>query len=110
MKNGTEIVAVNDGKVIAVGENEFLGKYIVIDHGLGLQTWYLHLSAVSVEVGADVAYKQAIGKSGSTGFIEDSSVGFALLYTVNGVPTCPYAQNSGKGLEETGIKIGAYAQ
>ena len=112
MKAGSEIVAVNDGKVLAVGENDYLGKYIVIDHGMGLQTWYLHLSAVSVEAGAEVSYKQAIGKSGSTGFIEDSSVGFAMMYTVNGIPTCPYSltdkANGGRGLEETGIKIGAY--
>ncbi len=107
-KDKSAIVAVNDGKVLAIGENDYLGKYIVIDHGLGLQTWYAHLSEISVEAGADVAYKQEIGKAGKTGFRELETMTFAIMYTVNGVPACPYSVNSGKGLEETGLKIGAY--
>ena len=110
MKANKDIITVNDGSVIDVGENAYLGKYVVVDHGLGLQTWYLHLSSVSVKVGDKVQNKQIIGKSGSTGFLEDSSIGFAMMYTVNGVPVCPYALSSGKGLEETGLKVGAFAE
>ncbi len=110
MKATKDIISVNDGVVVDVGENDYLGKYIVVDHGLGLQTWYLHLSSASVKTGDAVANKQIIGKSGNTGFLEDSKIGFAMMYTVNGVPVCPYALDSGKGLEETGLKVEAFAQ
>ena len=108
MSDGTSIIAVNDGKVVAVGENDYLGKYVAIDHGMGLQTWYCHLSSISVSVGDNVTNEQKIAKSGSTGFIENSNIGFAIMYTVNGVPVCPYSQTSGKGLEETGLNMTAF--
>ena len=109
MKSKTDIVAVNSGVVVAVGENDLLGKYIAIDHGMGLQSWYFHLDSISVSVGDKVLYKQKIAKSGSTGFVENSDIGFSMMFTVYGVPVCPYAQNSGEGLEETGLDITAFA-
>ncbi len=102
------VLATNSGTVLAVGENDYLGKYIVIDHGMGLQTWYLHLGEISVSVSDSVSYKHVIGKTGRTGFVENSDVGFAMMFTVNGVPVCPYAQSSGEGLEETGLNIAAF--
>lgn len=110
MKENKDIISVNDGIIVETGENDYLGKYVVVDHGLGLQSWYLHLSSVSVKTGDKVQNKQIIGKSGKTGFLENSTIGFAMMYTVNGVPVCPYslAEANGTGLEETGIKIGAF--
>lgn len=103
-----DIYAVNSGKVIAVGENDLLGKFIVIDHGMGLQSWYVHLGDVSVSVGDSVSYKHVIAKSGVSGFTEHSDIGFSMMFTVNGVPVCPYAQSSNKGLEETGLNMIAF--
>ena len=110
MNKNKNVLAVNDGKVLAVGENDLLGKFIVIDHGMGLQSWYLHLGEVSVSAGDSVTYKHIIGKTGTTGFIEHSDIGFSMMFTVNGVPVCPYAQASGKGLEETGLKMVAFSK
>ncbi len=107
LKEGKDIYAVNDGVVLSIGENDLLGKYIVVDHGMGLESWYLHLGDISVSIGDKVSYKQAIGKSGATGFLEDKSIGFSMMFTVNGVPVCPYSQkDNGKGLEETGLNFG----
>ncbi len=76
---------------------------------MGLQSWYFHLSSVLVSTGDTVSNEQEIAKSGSTGFLENSDIGFAMMFTVNGVPVCPYAQNSGEGLEETGLNLVAYS-
>lgn len=108
MKADRDIVSVNSGKVIAVGENDLLGKFIVVDHGMGLQSWYLHLGEVKVGVGDAVVNKTVIAKSGTSGFVENSDIGFSMMFTVNGVPVCPYAQSSGQGLEETGLKLAAF--
>ena len=62
-----EISAENSGKVIWA---EYLGIYglcVVIDHGLGLQTLYAHMSQVVVQPGDVVTRGQIIGHSGSTG-------------------------------------------
>lgn len=102
------VYAVNSGKVISVGENDLLGRFIVIDHGMGLQSWYVHLGEVSVNAGDAVTYEQVIGKTGTSGFLEHSDIGFSMMFTVNGVPVCPYAQSSNKGLEETGLNMVAF--
>ena len=114
MKANSDVLAVNSGIVVAAGENDLLGKYVAIDHGMGLQTWYLHLGDILVSIGDAVANEQKIAKSGSTGFVEHSDIGFSMMYTVNGIPVCPYSQSSksegGKGLEETGLNLAAFAQ
>ncbi len=111
LKEGKAVYSVNDGIVVATGENDLLGKYIAIDHGMGLQSWYFHLSEISVSMGDKVAYEGAIGKSGSTGFVETENIGLSMMFTVNGVPVCPYSQeDNGKGLEETGLNVTAFAE
>jgi murein DD-endopeptidase MepM/ murein hydrolase activator NlpD len=44
-----------------------LGKYVVIDHGNGLQSYYGHLSTITVSVGQAVTTQTVVGKQGSTG-------------------------------------------
>ncbi len=108
------VYSVNDGIVVATGENDLLGKYIAVDHGMGLQSWYFHLSEIKVSVGDKVSYKGEIARTGSTGFIEYENIGFSMMYTVNGVPVCSYSlvdkKEGGKGLEETGLNIVAFSE
>ncbi len=114
LKSGKAVYSVNDGIVVATGENDLLGKYIAIDHGMGLQTWYFHLSEIGVSMGDSISYETEIGKSGDSGFVEHSDIGFSMMYTVNGVPVCPYAlkdkSKGGTGLEETGLNLAAFAE
>ncbi len=64
---GTEVAAVNSGRVILARPLFFEGDCIVIDHGQGLLTLYLHLSKFLVKEGEDVSKGQPIGVSGGTG-------------------------------------------
>jgi murein DD-endopeptidase MepM/ murein hydrolase activator NlpD len=64
---GTPVAAVNRGTVILARPLFFEGNCIVIDHGQGLLTLYLHLSKFEVKEGESVEKGQEIGISGGTG-------------------------------------------
>ena len=65
--SGTSVAAVNSGRVILARPMFFEGNWVVIDHGQGLLTLYLHLSEFLVKEGDDVGKGQPIGLSGGTG-------------------------------------------
>jgi murein DD-endopeptidase MepM/ murein hydrolase activator NlpD len=65
--SGTPVAAVNSGRVILARPMFFEGNWVVIDHGQGLLTLYLHLSEFSVKEGDEVSKGQPIGLSGGTG-------------------------------------------
>ncbi len=65
--SGTSVAAVNSGRVILARPMFFEGNWVVIDHGQGLLTLYLHLSEFSVKEGDEVSKGQPIGLSGGTG-------------------------------------------
>lgn len=67
---GTAVVSMNRGVVRVAREGRNYGKTIVIDHGLSLQTFYMHLSKINVNVGELVLPGQVIGMSGQTGYAE----------------------------------------
>lgn len=64
-KENFEVVAVLDGTVINVNEDNMLGKLIEIRHSNELISVYQSLSAVSVKQGDTVTQGQVIGKSGT---------------------------------------------
>lgn len=64
---GTPVHAVNHGTVLLARPLYFEGNCIVLDHGQGLMSLYLHLSQFSVKEGDEVAPGQLIGLSGGTG-------------------------------------------
>jgi murein DD-endopeptidase MepM/ murein hydrolase activator NlpD len=64
---GTPVSAVNSGSVVLAQSLYFEGNCVVIDHGQGLLTLYLHLSEMSVKPGDHVSKGQQIGLSGGTG-------------------------------------------
>lgn len=65
--SGTPVTAVNRGKVILARPLFFEGNFVVIDHGQGLLTLYLHMSKFSVKEGDEVEKGQQLGLSGGTG-------------------------------------------
>ena len=79
---GKSVCAVNIGVVIATGSTEHLGKFIAVDHGLGILTWYCNLSDLNVREGDIVAKGDAIGKSGSNTLLDGNGV--LLLCSVKG--------------------------
>jgi murein DD-endopeptidase MepM/ murein hydrolase activator NlpD len=62
-----EVPAANRGTVVFAGDFGIYGQCIIIDHGLGLQTIYGHLSRIGVKPGDKVEHGQIIGNSGATG-------------------------------------------
>lgn len=64
----TKVVAMNRG-IVRVAKNFVLyGNTIVVDHGFGVMTFYMHLSKIKVNIGELVQQGQLIGLSGHTGY------------------------------------------
>ena len=64
---GTAILALNRGRVVLARPLFFEGNCVMIDHGQGLLSLYLHLSQINVKEGDQVSRGQEIGLSGGTG-------------------------------------------
>src|SRR5215468_7874521 len=64
---GTPVVAVNSGTIILARQMFFEGNCVVVDHGQGLMSLYLHLSGFNVKEGDSVRKGQQIGVSGGSG-------------------------------------------
>jgi murein DD-endopeptidase MepM/ murein hydrolase activator NlpD len=64
---GTPVHAINRGTVLLAQPLYFEGGFVVIDHGQGLLSLYLHLSDFQVKQGDPVTSGQTIGMSGSSG-------------------------------------------
>jgi murein DD-endopeptidase MepM/ murein hydrolase activator NlpD len=64
---GTPVAAMNDGTVLLARPLYFEGNFVVLDHGQGLLTLYLHLSEFKVKEGDRVKRGQVVGLSGGTG-------------------------------------------
>ena len=65
--SGTAVMAVNRGTVLLARPLYFEGNCIVLDHGQGLLTLYMHLSEIKVKEGEEVSRGQELGLSGGTG-------------------------------------------
>ena len=64
---GTPTYAADDGTVTIAGWSDSAGNWVVIDHGNGLVTKYMHHSRIVVSQGQTVKKGQKIGEVGSTG-------------------------------------------
>lgn len=64
---GSAILAAYDGDVVAAAYSPTMGNYVMINHGSGLYTIYMHASSISVSKGDEVSKGQKIAAVGSTG-------------------------------------------
>ena len=64
----TPVYAVNDGVVQLSQSLTTYGKILIIDHGLGIYSLYLHLNEFKVSNGANIKRGDIIGLSGNTGY------------------------------------------
>jgi len=67
-EEGTSIYVINDGQVVFAGELTVYGKTIIVDHGLGIYSLYLHLSEFKTSKGLMVERGEIIGLTGNTGW------------------------------------------
>jgi len=65
--SGTPVSALNRGSVLLARPLFFEGNFVVIDHGQGLLSLYMHLSKLEVKEGDQVTKGQEIALSGGTG-------------------------------------------
>ncbi len=64
---GTPILATNDAEVRIADFYPIKGGFVVLDHGAGVYSFYLHQSKIDVSAGEEVERGQKIGEVGSTG-------------------------------------------
>jgi murein DD-endopeptidase MepM/ murein hydrolase activator NlpD len=74
-----EVPAANNGVVIFADYLGIYGQCIVIDHGLGLQTLYAHLSQIDVAPGDQVNKNQIIGRTGASGMAGGDHLHFGVF-------------------------------
>ena len=84
---GAPVAASNTGRVVFAAYLGIYGNCVVLDHGMGVQTLYGHLSALDVEKGDRVGAGETIGRSGATGMAGGDHVHFTVL--VGGTPVTP---------------------
>lgn len=77
---GTEVLSSGEGKVKECGEDGQLGKYVLIDHGSGLETKYGYLSEILVKKGDTIKKGQTIAKSGGIDESKEPHLHFEFLY------------------------------
>lgn len=90
---GADIVAAADGTVKAASYSSAAGNYIMIDHGGGLYTVYMHASSLVVSPGQTVSAGQVIAKVGSTGISTGNHLHFGV--SLNGSYVSPWGYLGG---------------
>ena len=81
------VLAENDGVVLHAGYFGIYGSCVILDHGMGVQSLYGHLSSIDVKAADQVEKGHAIGRSGMTGLAGGDHLHFAVL--VGGWPVSP---------------------
>ncbi|GFO53015.1 peptidase M24 [Geomonas sp. Red276] len=73
------VPAANNGKIVYADDLGIYGQCVIIDHGMGLQTLYGHLSRIDVKVGDEVKKGQQIGTTGDTGLAGGDHLHFGVV-------------------------------
>ena len=73
------VVAAEAGTVVHASDLGIYGNCVVIDHGLGVQSLYGHLSSIGVKVGDHVEKGAELGRSGMTGLAGGDHLHFTML-------------------------------
>jgi murein DD-endopeptidase MepM/ murein hydrolase activator NlpD len=75
----TPVVAANAGTVLNASWLGIYGNCVILDHGMGVQSLYGHLSSFDVNVGDKVTRGQTLGRSGMTGLAGGDHLHFTML-------------------------------
>jgi hypothetical protein len=105
------VPAANAGVVVFAGPLTIYGNAVVLDHGLGLQTLYGHLSSIEVKEGDQVKQGQELGRTGTTGLAVGDHLHYEVL--IGGVSVTPVEwwdgrwirDHIGRPLSEAGVPL-----
>jgi len=84
---GHPVFAIAPGKVVLSHQMFFEGGFILIDHGNGILSGYMHLSDLKAKTGALVDAGEQIADAGATGMVTAAHLHLAVW--VNGYPVDP---------------------
>jgi murein DD-endopeptidase MepM/ murein hydrolase activator NlpD len=79
------VVAANHGIVLFAGWLGIYGNCVILDHGMGLQSLYAHLSSIDAKAGDTVQMNHQLGRSGATGLAGGDHLHFTMLLSGNAV-------------------------
>jgi murein DD-endopeptidase MepM/ murein hydrolase activator NlpD len=79
--------AANTGVVLFADYLGIYGNCVIVDHGLGAQSLYAHLSTIGVNPGDAVSKGQEVGRTGATGLAGGDHLHFTML--LQGTPVNP---------------------
>ena len=89
-KMNDPVVAAAKGTVVTTGSDKFHGNHIVLDHGNGLRTWYMHLNEIVIRKGDAIDRGQVIGKLGTTGRSTGPHLHYEILLKGKSTDPSPY--------------------
>jgi murein DD-endopeptidase MepM/ murein hydrolase activator NlpD len=92
------VPAANAGQVAFAGPLTIYGNTVILDHGLGLQTLYAHLSTLAIKEGDAVTKGQELGRSGTTGLAVGDHLHFEVL--VSGTSVTPIEWWDGRWIRD----------
>lgn len=82
---GADVFAVHNGMVLYASWLEGSGNTVIIDHGQGYMTLYMHLSNINVRRNQEVGRREKIGTVGDTGSLDGVQLGFQIRRGINSV-------------------------
>lgn len=90
---GTPVATPADGVVVLAAKAPFTleGNLLIIDHGLGLNSAFLHLSRIDVKVGDRVRQGQVVGAIGATGRATGPHLHWAMMWQDQRIDPQPLA-------------------
>lgn len=85
---GTRVRATASGVVTYAGRKGGYGRFVLVDHGCGIETAYGHLKSIDVKKGDTVDHRDILGKVGSSGRSTGPHVHYEVR--IQGKPVDPY--------------------
>lgn len=79
-RTGTPIFSALDGKVVYAGHMTVSGNNVVLSHGGGLYSRYLHLSKIKVKEGQRLPAAEIVGLAGATGRVEAAHLHWEMIW------------------------------
>jgi murein DD-endopeptidase MepM/ murein hydrolase activator NlpD len=73
------VLAAHNGIVLHAADLGIYGNTVILDHGLGVQSLYAHLSSIDVNEGDRVEKGRQLGRSGMTGLAAGDHLHFTML-------------------------------